>query len=562
MSRKYTDILQLVVGIVVLILLNYLGSFFFSRIDLTSDKRYSLSEVSLEQAQELDDFVYVRVYLDGDLPADYKKLREATQELLDEFRAYTGDNLQYEFIDPSANPNEEERERVYNKLVKEGLKPTTLRKESVEEASQKVIFAGAMVTYKDRTLPWQLLRTQLGVPEPLMINNSIQQLEYEFSSILRNLMTVNKKRVAILQGHGELDEASMADIKKSLLEFYAVEEVTLNHQLRALEGYDAVIVAGPDSAFDEKNKFILDQFVMYGGKALWLVEPVSITMDSLQSASTTLALPRDLNLDDQFFRYGVRINRDLVMDMQSMPIPVVTGQIGNQPRQELFPWFYFPMIIPGKQHAIVKNLDAIKSEFISTIDFVGKDTAIKKTVLLTSSDYSKVVSTPNRVSLNILRMEPDPRQFNLGPQPLAVLVEGKFTSNFKNRLVDKIAQNQGIAFRESSYPTKQIFVADADIIRNRVNRNTNEFYALGFDRYTRRIYANKDFIMNCMNYLLDDSGLLNVRAKEFKMRLLDRPRIEKQKFSWQLVNTVVPVLIILLYGLISYYWRRRKYTRR
>ncbi len=557
MNKKFNDILTLVLGIVVLVLLNVAGSFFFERIDLTSDKRYSLSEVSEEQAKKLEDIVFVRVYLEGDLPADYKRLRDATKELLDEFRAYAGDNLQYEFIDPSEGVNEKERQKIYQKLMKEGLEPTTLRKQSVEEASEKVIFAGAIVTFREKTIPWQLLKSQIGVPEAVMINNSVQQLEYEFATVLKNISTVTSKQIAFIHGHGEYSELQVADFEKSVSEFYGVNHITIDGKLNALKTMDAIIIAGPDSAFNDKDKFIIDQFIMKGGKAIWMYEPVIASMDSLKGNSTTLSIPRDLNLDDMLFRYGVRVNRNLIMDMQSLPIPIVTGQIGNAPRQEFFPWPYFPMVVTKAKNPIVKNLDAIAVRFSSNIDYVGKNDSLENTTLLASSNYSKVVSTPARVSFNVLRTKPDKRQYNNGPQKIGVLVEGVFNSNFANRIPQRIVNNPNIAFKEKSYPTKQIFLADADIIRNDINEERGEFFALGYDKYTRKIYANKDFLLNCVNYLLDDSGLLEVRAKEFKIRLLDRTRTAKEERKWQTINLVFPVLIIVLFGILFFFIRKK-----
>lgn len=561
-KRKTGDILGMIIGVVVLILLNVIGSFVFTRIDLTEDKRYSLSDLTVEQSENLEDIVFVRIYLEGDLPADYKRLRDATKELLDEYRAYSGDNLQYEFIDPSENPDQKEREKIYKKLVKEGIQPSTLSKQSIDAAEEKIIFPGAIVSYGSQTAAWQILKSQMGVPEPVMINNSIQQLEYELAHVIRTVSTPTKKRIAFIEGHGELSDLQVADITKSLNEQYLVDRVKIDEQLTALRVYNLAIIAGPDSSFSEKDKFIIDQFLMKGGKLMWLYEPIDINLDSLKTQPTTMALPRDLNLDDQLFRYGVRVNRNLIMDLQCLPLPIVTGQVGNTPRQELRPWYYFPLIIPQSKHPIVKNLDGIKTEFVSNIDVVGKNKAINKTVLLTSSQYTKLATTPNRVSFNILRNKPDKRQYNVGPEAIAVLLEGTFQSNFKNRITSQIADNGGIAFREESYPTAQIVISDADIIRNRVDLEKKQYFILGHDRYTRRIYANKDFIMNCVNYLLDDSGLLEVRSKEFKMRLLDRPRIEKEKMKWQIANVVFPVLLILLYGSLSFYSRKKKYANK
>ena len=563
MRRRSNDIVSLVLGIAVIVLLNVAGSFYFERLDLTFDKRYSLSEVSENQAKSLEDIVFVRIYLEGDLPADYKRLRDATQELLDEFRAYAGENLQYEFIDPSADLNEKERQKTYQKLVKEGLKPTTLRKQSVEEASEKIIFAGAVVTYRDQSLPWQILKSQIGVQEAVMINNSIQQLEYEFTRMLKSVTTVTKKQIAFIHGHGEHSELEVADFEKSLSEFYGVGHVTIDGQLNALRKYDAIIIAGPDSAINDKDKFIIDQFIMKGGAAIWLYEPVIATMDSLKNSTTALSIPRDLNLDDILFKYGVRVNRDLIMDLQSMPIPIVTGNIGNAPRQEFFPWPYFPMVVTKAKNPIVKNLDAIAVKFASSIDYVGKQDSLKKTTLLASSNYSKLVSTPARVSFNVLRTKPDKRQYNNGPQKIGVLVEGKFKSNFVNRIPKRIINDPNIAFRAESYPnTKQIFLSDADIIKNDVNEERGEFFALGYDKYTRRIYANKDFLLNCVNYLLDDSGLLEVRAKEFKIRLLDRTKTTKEKNKWQVINIVLPILFIVILGFALMFTRKKLFGKK
>jgi len=555
------DITKMLMGVAILVLLNIIGSFIFTRFDLTEDKRYSLSEVTTSQALDLNDVVFVRVYLEGDLPADYKRLHDATKELLDEYRVYSGDNLQYEFIDPSDTEDQKEREKIYKKLVKEGISPTTLSEQSLEESKEKVIFAGAIVTYGSNTSAWQILKTQMGVPEPVMINNSIQQLEYELANVIRKVSNKTKKKIAFIEGHGEYSRLEVTDITKELSDQYNVQRVKIDEKLDALRIYNLIVIAAPDSSFSEKDKFIIDQFIMKGGKALWLIEPVSISLDSLRTAPTTMSLPKDINLDDQLFRYGVRINRNLIMDLQCLPLPIVTGQVGNTPRQELKPWYYFPLVVPSSKHPIVKNLDAIKTEFVSTIDRVGKDTAVKKTVLLTSSNYTKLVNVPNRVSLNILRQQPDKRQYTIGPEGLAVLLEGQFQSNFKNRITAEISGNEKFAFREISYPTAQIVISDADIIRNRIDLKKGQYFTLGHDRFTRRVYANKSFIMNCVNYLLDDSGLLEVRSKEFKMRLLDRTRVKKEKTKWQVFNVFIPVLLILLYGGINYYIRKRKYTK-
>jgi ABC-2 type transport system permease protein len=368
-----------------------------------------------------------------------------------------------------------------------------------------------------------------------------------------------KKRVGFVRGHGELDDLETADIQKSLSDFYIVDSVRINGQLDALQLHDAIVIAGPKEKISEKDKYVIDQFIMKGGKVMWFVEPVTASMDSIRKKGITLGVPQDVNLSDQLFKYGARINSDFLLDLQAVPIPVVTGMVGNQPKQEFFPWYYYPLLFPQSQHPIVHNLDAIKTQFASSIDLVG-DTAIKKTPLLRTSKYTKVASAPHRVALNILRHEPDQRQYNNSHQIVAALLEGEFESVFKNRLTRKITENPEFRFKEKSLPTKMLVVSDADIIRNNVNRSEEKFFTLGYDKYTRKIYGNKEFVLNAMNYLLEDDNLITARSKDFKMRLLDKPRVERERRFWQILNTAAPVILILIFGVIQFYIRKKLYT--
>jgi ABC-2 type transport system permease protein len=392
-----------------------------------------------------------------------------------------------------------------------------------------------------------------------MLNNSIQQLEYELANTIRKLASEKVSTVAFIEGHGELDSLSTADIMKSLSEYYNIKRIKINEQLKALQNIDAIVIAKPDSAFSEKDKFIIDQFIMRGGKVLWLIDRTYADMDSLNKSSNFMALTKDLNLDDMLFKYGVRINTNLVQDLQAVPIPIVIGYIGNQPQQKFFPWFYSPLLMPYSKHPIVKNLNAIKAEFISTIDTVGAK-GITKIPLLHTSKYAKILPTPVRVSINMLREEPKIEQFNKSYKTLAVLLEGEFESNFKNRLAPEIVDSKEINFREKSIPTKMIVVADGDIIKNQIHHSTGRPMPLGYDKYTKEVYGNKNFILNAMNYLLDDSGLIGARSKEIKLRLLDIDKLKKERSRWQFLNVVAPLLLVVLYGLIRFYWRKRKYT--
>ncbi|MDA9563289.1 gliding motility-associated ABC transporter substrate-binding protein GldG [Flavobacteriales bacterium] len=559
-QNKRANIIGLVTALVTVILLNYVGSFVFKRFDLTTEKRYSLSDATKELVNDLEDQVYIKVYLEGDLPANYLRLRNATKETLDEIRAYSNGRIDYIFINPSESPDEKVRNSIYQELSDKGIQYTNLRSEEGDKQSEQILFPGAIFAYQGKEIPLQILKSQLGSSPEVMLNNSIQQLEYEIASSIKKLVRPKRQKIAFLEGHGELDDMHLADIAKTLDEFYTVDRAKLGGKLKSLEDYDAVIIAKPDTVFSEKDKYILDQFIMNGGKTMWLLDHVSASMDSLQKTATSIGVPVSLNLEDMLFRYGCRINTNLVLDLQSLPIPVVTGYEGNQPKQELFPWFFFPLIMDHPSHPIVSNLDALKTEFVNSLDTAGGK-GIKKTILLTSSDRSKIMATPARISLNILRYPPDERQYVKKNIPIAVLLEGEFTSNYKNRLTEEFTSNKQLKFKETSVSNKMIVVADGDIIKNGVNKERGSIKPLGYDVYTRRTYGNKDFIMNSLNYLLDDSGLIQARSKEFKIRLLNTQKVDAERQKWQLLNTVIPVILIGLFGLIQFFIRRRRYSK-
>lgn len=572
---KRNNIIQLAMWLIIIVLLNVIGSFLFTRIDLTSERRYSLSDATKKMLRGLDDVVYFKVYLEGDFPAGFKRLRNETREMLNEFRAYS-DKIQYEFINPSSNPDKRERDNLYQQLITAGLNPTDLQIKTNDGTSRQVIFPGAIITYKNKELPLELLISQISVAPEQVLNNSVQQLEYNISSVIRKLNVPIKPKIAFIYGHGELSEIETADIRLSLGDFYTVDRIKIDGKLNSLTGRDtkdslntnirnkfkAIIVARPDSAFSEKDKFIIDQFVMHGGKVLWLIDPVSATMDSLQHSKQMVGIVNETNLDDQLFNYGVRMNSNLVVDINCLPIPMVTGMTGNKPQTTFVPWFFFPVIIPTSQHPIVRNLNAVKCEFVSSLDTIQK-AGVKKTYLLTTSKYSRTLMAPMIISLDMARQDPDPAQFNQPFQNVAVLLEGRFESLFLNRIPPTIAQDRTIGFLSKSEKTSMIIVADGDIIKNQVSLGQGGYEALplGFDKYTRQSFGNKDFIMNAVNYLCDDSGLMSARSRELKLRLLDSTRVQNEKLKWQLINLIVPVLMVLFFGLVHYFIRRRKYAR-
>jgi ABC-2 type transport system permease protein len=558
---KRQNITQLLYGLIIIVLINIISSFVFTRIDLTSEKRYSLSDATKKLLKNLDDVVYFKIYLEGDFPAGFKQLRNETKEMLNQFRAYT-DNIQYEFINPSASSDNKQTKDLYKQLVSKGLQPTNLKTSKTEGSSQQIIFPGAIVTYKERELPLQLLNTRYDIKPEVVLNSSVEGLEYNIASVIKKLSVNVKPKIAFLEGQGELDKYETGDITASLSEYYNVQRITINHKINALKDFKAIIIAKPDSVFDERDKFIIDQFIMKGGKVLWLVDPVFASMDSLRTSDQTVGIARKLGIEDQLFKYGARINYDLIQDIMALQIPVKTGNIGSQPQMNFYPWYFFPLAIPTINHPIVNNLNAIKFEFVSSIDTVGAKT-IRKKVLLTTSKYSRSLGTPVTISLDIMQKEPDERLYNKSNIPIAVLLEGTFASLYKGRINDTIAKNKEIDFRESSVPNRMIVVSDGDVIRNQVQESNGIKYPLplGYNKYTRESFGNRDFILNCIDYLCDETGLIQVRSRELKLRMLDKTKITKNKFMIQLVNTGLPILLVICFGIIQGIIRKRKYAR-
>lgn len=571
-SARTRDLVQLLIAVGIIVALNVLGGIFFARFDLTSEKRYTLTDTSKELLEGLDDVVYLKVYLDGDMPAGFRRLRDRTREMLDEFRAYSGNRIDYIFINPSEQPDEKTRNDLYRQLAKEGIAPTNIQVKGTDKVEQKLIFPGAVLSYKGRDVPLQLLKSRIGAAPEEMLNASIEELEYEITNAIRKVASTRDVTVAFIEGHNELKKRQVEDVARGLAEYYSVDRVTIDGQLGSLlerketpDGmkvkprFKAIIIAKPDSTFSDRDQFILDQYVMHGGRVLWLIEPVHCNMDSLQYAPSTIALPISVGLEEMLFKYGVRVNTDLIQDVRCASIPGPSGYVGDQLQWSLQPWVYFPIVIPESSHPIVRNLNGIRLEFASSIDTISvKD--VKKTILLTTSDRSRALRTPVRVSLETMLQEPKPQQFNQRNLPVAVLLEGEFKSVFKNRLPPAIRDSPDIAYREQSVETRMIVVSDGDVIRNHVNPD-GTVLPCGFDRFTQQMYGNRKFILNAVNYLCDDVGLTSIRSRALEIRLLDRKRIERERAAWQLINVAVPILTVLLFGVLNYFIRRKRYAK-
>ncbi|MDY0103999.1 MAG: gliding motility-associated ABC transporter substrate-binding protein GldG [Lentimicrobium sp.] len=572
---RSANMVQLFLGLLIVVLLNIIGSALYFRLDLTSEKRYSLSPSTKKLLRETDDIFYFKVYLEGEFPAGFKQLNRATREMLDEFRAFS-DNIQYEFINPSAASDAKTRNDVFDRLIQQGLQPTDINVRTKEGQQQQRIFPGAVLSHKGREIPVNLLAEQVGAAPDAIINNSVQALEYNISNALRKLSTVSKPHIAFTEGHGELSLIETADISQALSDYYIVDRVKLDGRVNALterkenedgtfaiiKKYQAIIIAKPDSIFSEKDKFVIDQFVMKGGKILWLIDPVEASMDSIQASNRTMGITRNINLNDQLFKYGVRLNSNLLLDLNALPIPIYTGNIGNQPQYSFFPWLYFPVLASTSTHPIVNNLNAVRTEFISSIDTVGNP-SLRKTVLLKTSEYTRIAMTPVMIDLEILRKEPDPKAFNQAPQAVAVLLEGEFESLFNNRIPAEISQAPEIGFTAKSPENRMIVIADGDMIKNQVQFSNGTYnpYPLGYDRFTGQTFGNKELMLNAVNYLCDDTGLMAVRSREVKLRPLNRTKVNNNLLTWQLINTAIPVLLVILFGLIQFFLRKRHYAK-
>ena len=557
-SIKKQAWVSLIIMLLIIILVNFISTLAFFRIDFTKEKRFTLSDASKAYMQNLNDVVYVKVYLEGEFPAGFKRLHNATKETLDDLKAYAGSNLEYEFINPTAETDPKVREEIIQQLNKKGLTPINVQVRDENGQRQQIVIPGAIVTYRGREQAFQLLQSStVANSADEVLNNSVMNLEFQLVNNIKKVTQVKRPSIAFIFGQGELDTFRTGDIIKTLRNYYDVSFVNLGATApEDLFKFKALVIAKPTSVFKEGEKFNLDQYVMNGGRILWMIDNLNADMDSLGESQMMTTSTYNLNLDDQLFSYGARINNDLIQDVQCAPIPVITGNVGSSPQQELFPWLFFPIFISNTTHPVAKSLDGVRSEFASSIDTIDVK-GITKTALLQSSKYSKILNAPVRIALQMLSIEPNPQQFIKKNLITAVALEGKFTSVFKNRL---ISNDPKVKFLEESKPTRMIVVSDGDIIKNYFSKRDSAIYPLGFDRFTKRNFSNSIFVQNAIDWLADDYNLISARSKEVKLRLLDTERIKKEKFRWQVFNIVVPNIIIVLIGIVLYYQRKRKYA--
>jgi ABC-2 type transport system permease protein len=547
----------------VFIALGVLSQYAFTRIDFTTEKRFTISSVSRQIMDGLPKPVKVTVYLQGNgLPGGMKRLQNATKDMLSDLSAYSHHRLQFEFVDLIAsikNLSPDQQKQTYEDLGAKGVVGQKLSFKTDDGVSEKLIFPEAVVKTGDKEVVVNLIQTRIGSSEEEQLNNSIQNLEYAFSSAIKKAVSGGKQQIGFTEGHHELTDLQLNDAMKALSDGFEVGRLNLaTIPFKALQNIKLLVIPKPDRRFTELEKFKLDQYIMRGGRVLWTIDQVSAELDSLRGhGGEQLAFAKQLNLDDQLFRYGVRINYDLIADMNCSPIPVSTGNVGGQAQIQMLPWLFNPLFMPVSKHPIVKNLDAIHSEFVSTIDLLEtKD--IKKTILLTSSPYNKKMSAPHVLSLQALEQEPNPKDFQSTPKTVGVLLEGKFISNWRNRPLPDSLKEQ-VSILPESTPTKMVVISDGDILKNQVGGDGSPF-PLGYDRYTQQTYGNRNLLLNIADYMTDDSGLIALRTKEIKIRLLNRARIRNEKLYWQLVNTAGPLALVLICAIFQHYIRKRKYA--
>ncbi len=533
---------------------------FLLRFDLTSDKRFSISQISAKIVSGLENSVEIELYLAGELEPGLRNIQAEILEKVAVLNAYSAKPIRIRIFDPYSISNPEKQDKFINTLVEKGVSRTSFRRKTEMGVITKYIFPGAVIRYGRKEMAVNFLKNNPAFSYEMNFNHSVETIEFELVNAFQKLMRTKKSTVVFLQGHGEANQFEISDFANELSADFKVEMLTAD-ELKDNQA-DILIVANPREVFDEKSKFIIDQFIMKGGKVVWLIDPVRVSLDSLSSGYQTFSFPRDLNLGDQLFRYGVRLNYDLLQDVNCIRIKVNTAAAGNQPKFTLHPWYYSPLLTPNDNHPISRNLNWVMSEFVSSIDTLAGNPNIDKQVILSTSPNARIVKSPSSVSLQNINNPPARQLFTRSYIPVGVILEGEFTSVFKNRMVENYGFPSSVVVNKSK-PTKMVVIADGSIITNKVNYSTNPpgIYKLGFDRVSQRTFGNKEFLINTIFYLNDNAGIMQLRGRSLKLRLLNKVKLREEKVFWQVINVLLPLLLIVVFGLIYNIVRRYRYTR-
>jgi len=553
-SKKLTLILEIVITISAAILINIIASFYFLRIDLTEENRFSISPATKKMLTTLDDDIFIEAYLDGELPAAFRRMKSSLEETLNEFAIYSNGKIQYQFVNPDQAASAKSRNQFMMSLSRKGIQPTDIFLTEDGKRIQKRIVPGVVISYGNIERGVQLFKGNKTASPEQRINQSIEGIEYELAKAIQDIIAIDLPTIGIIRGHNEIDSADFVSLYRTLEESYIIKTVNIT-QVEEIPNFDAILLAKPTTRFSSKDKYKLDQYLMNGGTGLFLIDKVAVNMDSANVG--TFSFPYDLDLDDLLFTYGVRINNDLIQDFVSGTYPIVVGNEGNQPNIQLLQWPYYPVVNEYSKHVTVRNLDATITRFASSIDTV-KALGITKTLLFSSSLYSRKLMSPTFIDINLMQQELDPSKFATSNIPMAYLLEGQFTSFFKNKFLPDGISNEN--FKATGY-SKLIIISDGDFVRNDFDPKTGQPLPLGYNPFTNQTFANQDLIINILSYLTKGNGLITARSKQVIIRPLDKVKLKSGKFKWQIINLVIPILLVILFGVLNFWIRKRKYSR-
>ncbi len=553
-SKRLTVVLEIAIVIAIAILINSVSSLFFIRLDLTEEKRYSISPATKALLANLEDNIYIEAYLEGELPAGFKRMRASLEETLTEFSVYSNGKIQFQFINPDQAVSQKSRNQFLMSLARKGIQPTDVFLTEEGKRIQKRIVPGVVVSYGSAEKGVQLFKGNKAASPEQRLNQSIEGIEYELANAIQEIIGLNLPSLGIIRGHNELDSADFISLHRALDKSYLVQFIDIT-QVEKIPAVDVIMLAKPTTRFSATDKYKLDQYLINGGVGLFMLDKVAVNMDSANIG--TYSFPYDLDLDDQLFAYGVRINNDLIQDFVSGTYPIVVGNEGEQAKIQLLQWPYYPVINEYAKHTTVRNLDATLTRFVSSIDTV-KATGITKTLLFSSSPYSRKLMSPTYVDINLMQQELDPVKFTTKNIPMAYLLEGKFNSFFKNKF---LPNGQSKSDFKAEGKSKLIIISDGDLGRNDMDPKTGKPLPLGYDPFTNQTFANQDLILNLLNYLTRGDGLITARSKQVLIRPLDKVKLKSGKLTWQLINLGLPLVILVLFGIIYNWARKRKYTR-
>lgn len=554
---KFLKKYSLLIGCLIVVLLNILSANLFFRIDLTSDKRHSVSQPTKQLMAGLNQEVDVTIYLDGEMNSGFLRLKRSVAELLDELSIYAPEGINYSFTNPTSLPQEEQK-RLMQLFAENGISPTTIYERNRDGKSvQRLLFPWLRISYGDKQQWVSLLKNIKGNSGEENLNISIESLEFQLTDALRLLTQKEIQKIAFIEGHGELSDYNTWDISLALSRYFQIDRGVLGTDASVLDDYKAIIIAAPTQPFSENDKYIIDQYIMRGGRVLWLIDGIRLDENSLSTTGMSPTIPMDVNLTDMLFRYGVRVNPMIVQDQQCLLVPVNVASEGEPAHFEPMPWYFAPLLLTSPNHPVSRNLPQVTGTFVSCLDMVGQNDNLCRDVLLATSNATHIISAPAAINVEEIELTPD--YFNLAYVPVAVALDGVFPSLFAHRLMPQNITNAPAKLKES-VPTKQIVMASGSFISNDIQ--DGQPLPVGYDRYTQTQFGNRDFFVNALLYLTDDQGWINLRNKQLKIRLINKNIATNARLPLQLINVGMPLLLLAIFGVVFLWMRRRVYRHR